>query len=39
MEVQDITARILGSKTDAMTRSSLHLILRDRIETSALSIF
>jgi uncharacterized protein len=39
MEVQDITARILGCKTDAMTRSSLHPILRDRIETSALSIF
>jgi hypothetical protein len=39
MEIQEIIARILGCKTDAMTRGSLHPVLRDRIETSALPVF
>jgi uncharacterized protein len=39
MEIQDVAARILGCKADAMTRGSLHPVLQDRIETSALPIF
>jgi predicted nucleotidyltransferase len=39
MEIQEVTARILGCKTDAMTRGSLHPVLRDRIEMSALPVF
>ena len=39
MEIQEVSARILGCKTDAMTRGSLHPVLRDRIETSALPVF
>jgi predicted nucleotidyltransferase len=39
MEVQEVTARILGRDTDAMTRDSLHPVLRDRIENSAIPVF
>jgi predicted nucleotidyltransferase len=39
MEVQETTARILECATDVMTRSSLHKVLRDRIETSAFKVF
>lgn len=39
MEIQEATARILGCKTDAITRRSLHPVLRDRIESSALPVF
>jgi len=39
MEIQEATARILGCDTDAMTRGSLHPVLRDRIENSALMVF
>ena len=39
MEIQDVTARILGCETDAMTRNSLHPVLRDRIEESAQMVF
>jgi predicted nucleotidyltransferase len=39
MEIQDVTARILECDTDAITRGSLHPILRDRIENSALQVF
>jgi uncharacterized protein len=39
MEVQDVAARILGCDTDVVTRSSLHPVLRDRIENSALLVF
>ncbi len=39
MEVQEVTARILGCETDVMTRRSLHPVLRDRIEASALMVF
>jgi uncharacterized protein len=39
MEIQEVTARILGCKTDAMTRGSLHPVLRDRIEMSAFPVF
>jgi predicted nucleotidyltransferase len=39
MEVQEVTARILGRGTDAMTRDSLHPVLRNRIENSAIPVF
>lgn len=39
MEIQDVTARILGRDTDTMTRGSLHPVLRNRIENSALQVF
>jgi predicted nucleotidyltransferase len=39
MEVKQVAARILGCKTDIMTRRSLHPVLRERIEASALRIF
>jgi predicted nucleotidyltransferase len=39
MEIQEVTARILGCKTDAMTRGSLHPVLRDGIEMSAVPVF
>jgi hypothetical protein len=39
MEVKEVAARILGRKTDIMTRRSLHPVLRERIEASALRIF
>jgi uncharacterized protein len=39
MDVKDTAARILGHKTDIMTRRSLHPVLRARIEASALQVF
>jgi predicted nucleotidyltransferase len=39
MEVKDQPARILGRKTDIMTRDSLHKVLRARIKASALQVF
>lgn len=39
MEVKDTAARILGRRTDIMTRRSLHPMLRSRIEESALQVF
>src|ERR1700716_2555643 len=39
MDVKDTAARILGRKTDIMTRRSLHPVLRERIEASALPVF
>jgi uncharacterized protein len=39
MDVKDAVARILGRKTDIMTRRSLHPVLRERIEASALQVF
>jgi len=39
MELKEQTARILGRKTDIMTRDSLHKTLRQRIEASALRVF
>ena len=38
MDVKDAAARILGRKTDIMTRRSLHPVLRERIEASALQV-
>ena len=39
MEAKEFAAGILGCKTDIMTRRSLHRVLRDRIEASALLLF
>lgn len=39
MDVRDAAARILGRKTDIMTRRSLHPVLREGIEASALQVF
>ncbi len=39
MDVKEATARILGRQTDIMTRRSLHPLLKQRIEASALQVF
>ena len=39
MDVKERAAEILGHKTDIMTRCSLHPVLRERIEASALQVF
>ncbi|HZU89929.1 MAG TPA: nucleotidyltransferase domain-containing protein [Stellaceae bacterium] len=39
MDVKDAAARILGRKTEIMTRRSLHPVLRERIEASAVQVF
>jgi len=39
MDVKDYAARILGRKTDIMTRDSLHKMLRPAIEATAVRVF
>lgn len=39
MDVKEAAARILGRKADIMTRDSLHKVLRERIEASAVQVF
>jgi uncharacterized protein len=39
LEVKEAATQILGRRADIMTRTSLHPILRSRIEASALQIF
>ena len=39
MDVKATAARILGQKTDVMTRRSLHPMLRAQIEETALQVF
>jgi len=39
MDVKDAAARILGCKTDIMSRRSLHPVLREQIEAAALQVF
>jgi uncharacterized protein len=39
MEVKETAARILGRKTEIMTRDSIHKALRDRIEAEAAPVF
>lgn len=39
MDLQEAASRILGRKADIMTRRSLHRVLRDGIEASALRVF
>src|SRR5271170_5244712 len=39
MDVKEYAAGILGRKTDIMTRDSLHKMLRQNIEASAVRVF
>ncbi len=39
MELKEQAGRILGRKTDIMTRDSIHKLLRARIEAAALQVF
>jgi predicted nucleotidyltransferase len=39
MDVKEAAARILGRKTDIMTRRSLHKVLRPGIEADAITVF
>ena len=39
MDIKDRTSRILGCRADIMTRDSLHKVLRQRIEASAMQVF
>lgn len=39
MDVKERAAIILGRKTDIMTRTSLHPMLKSRIEESAVQVF
>ena len=39
MEVKERTTRILGRRTDIMTRASLHPMIRERVEASAVRVF
>lgn len=39
MDVKELAAKILGRRADIMTRSSLHPLVRDHIEASAVRIF
>ena len=39
MDVKEYTSRILGCKADIMTRDSIHRVLRDEIESSAIRVY
>jgi predicted nucleotidyltransferase len=39
MDVKELAAEILGTKTDMIPRDGLHHMLRQRIEASALQVF
>ena len=39
MEVKKAAARILGCKADIMTRDSIHRLLREKVEASAMPVF
>jgi predicted nucleotidyltransferase len=39
MDVKELAANILGTKTDMIPREGLHHVLRQRIESSALQVF
>src|SRR5271167_3180171 len=39
MDVREAVARILGCKADIITRRSLHKVLQERIEASAVQVF
>jgi predicted nucleotidyltransferase len=39
MGVKETAARILGRKTDIMTRDSIHRLLRERIIAAAVPVF
>jgi predicted nucleotidyltransferase len=39
MDVKERASQILGRRADIMTRDSLHRLLRERIEATALQVF
>ena len=39
MDVKEYTSGILGCKADIMTRDSIHRVLRDEIEASAIRVY
>jgi predicted nucleotidyltransferase len=39
MEVKEAAARILVCKADIMTRDSIHKLLREKVEASAVPVF
>jgi predicted nucleotidyltransferase len=39
MDIKELAAAILGTRTDMIPRSSLHHVLRQRIEASAVQVF
>jgi uncharacterized protein len=39
MDLKEFAARVLGCKTEIMTRASLHPVLREGIEATALRVF
>ena len=39
MDVKDYTSEILGCKADIMTRDSIHRVLREEIEASAIRVY
>jgi len=39
MDVKEAAARILGRNTDIMTRDSIHKLLRESIEATAVPVF
>jgi len=39
MDVKEYAAGILGRKADIMTRDSLHKVLREKIESTAVRVF
>ena len=39
MDVKEAATRILGRRTDIMTRDSIHKLLRQRIEETAVAVF
>jgi uncharacterized protein len=39
MDVKELAAAILGTKTDMIPRDGLHHVLRKRIEASAIQVF
>jgi predicted nucleotidyltransferase len=39
MDLKEFAARVLGCKTEIMTRASLHPVLQERIEALALRVF
>ena len=39
LDVKEAAARILGCSTDIMSRGSIHRLLKDRVEASAVPVF
>ena len=39
MDVKDYTSEILGCEADIMTRDSVHRVLREEIESSAIRVY